>query len=199
VATAPNKGVPGAGQGPREVEIKLAVAGAAGARRLLRSEGFRVVKPRVFESNDVFDTPGLRLRQSASLLRVRSVKGNVKLTYKGPPDASKHKSREELEVQAGDASMLAAILGRLGFERVFRYEKYRTEFQRGKTGTVTLDETPIGNFLEIEGAPRWIDRTARRLGFGPADYITASYGGLYLEERKLRPLPPDMVFPRRAT
>jgi len=27
-----------------------------------------------------------------------------------------------------------------------------------------LDETPIGNFCEIEGAPRWIDATAKKLG-----------------------------------
>jgi hypothetical protein len=40
---------------------------------------------------------------------------------------------------------------------------------------------PIGTYLELEGAPRWIDRTARALGFGPPDYITASYGRLYLE------------------
>ena len=42
-----------------------------------------------------------------------------------------------------------------------------------------LDETPIGNFLEIEGRPKWIDRTARVLGFSAGDYITTSYGSLY--------------------
>jgi adenylate cyclase class 2 len=42
-----------------------------------------------------------------------------------------------------------------------------------------LDETPIGLYLELEGSPRWIDRTALRLGFRKADYITASYGRLY--------------------
>jgi adenylate cyclase class 2 len=77
--------------------------------------------------------------------------------------------------------VLAAILARLGFERMFRYEKYRTEFRRGRTGVVTLDETPIGTYLELEGEPTWIDRTARLLGFTEADYITLSYGQLYLD------------------
>jgi adenylate cyclase class 2 len=175
VATVPSK------PDSLEVEIKLAVPGAAAARRLLRAKGFRVIKPRVFESNDVLDTREQRLRNTGSLLRIRSVQRDSILTFKGPPQNSKHKSREELEVNISDRHMLASILARLGFERVFHYEKYRTEFQRGKTGIVTLDETPIGTYLELEGPPKWIDRTARLLGFAEADYITLSYGQLYLD------------------
>ena len=179
-----------------ETEIKLSVANPAAARRLLRGKGFRVVKPRVFEANEVFDTHDLRLRKEQSLLRIRTVKRDVLLTYKAPPQSGKHKSREELEVHAGDARMLAAIFERLGFQCVFRYEKYRTEFRRGKTGIVTLDETPIGCYLELEGPPDWIDRTARLLGFTENDYITLSYGKLYLDRSAAAgSTPGDMVFP----
>ena len=179
----------------REVEIKLAVPSAAHARRLLRTQGFNVWKPRVFEANDVFDTPDFRLRNSEWLLRVREVKREAILTYKGPPEPGRHKSREELEVDASDPHTLAAILERLGFHRVFRYEKYRTEFRRGKTGTVTLDETPIGVYLELEGPPPWIDRTARLLGFAEEEYITASYARLYLEACARKGCAPtNMVF-----
>jgi adenylate cyclase class 2 len=194
VATARNK------SDSLEVEIKLAVPGAAAARRLLRGKGFRVIRPRVFESNDVFDTPELRLRRSASLLRVRAVRREVTLTFKGPPRNSKHKSREELEVTASNAQTVEAILTRLGFQRVFRYDKYRTEFQRGKAGIVTLDETPIGTYLELEGPPGWIDRTASLLGFAETDYITLSYGALYLDWCARRGVPPgDMVFARHQS
>ncbi|HLI86740.1 MAG TPA: class IV adenylate cyclase [Bryobacteraceae bacterium] len=184
---------------PTETEVKLAVASAAAARGLLRAKGYRVSKPRIFEANDVFDTPDRRLRDAQSLLRVRQVRREAKLTYKGPPSGGKHKSREELELKADDAQTLASILGRLGFARVFRYEKYRTEFQRETTGTVTLDETPIGTYLELEGAPGWIDRTARALGFEEKDYILESYGRLYLTwcERQGRE-PGDMVFGKRG-
>ena len=164
-----------------EVEIKLPVRSATAAKRLLKTHDFRVVKPRVFEVNTLFDTPESHLRSTASLLRVREVKGETRLTFKGPPQASKHKKREELEVDASDAQILAVILERLGFQRVFRYEKYRTEYGHGPAGVVTLDETPIGVYLELEGPPRWIDATARLLGFGEPDYITASYGRLYLD------------------
>ncbi len=40
---------------------------------------------------------------------------------------------------------------------------------------------PLGNFCEIEGAPRWIDATAKKLGVKAADYITKNYAGLFLE------------------
>jgi adenylate cyclase class 2 len=63
---------------------------------------------------------------------------------------------------------------------------------------VLLDETPIGNFVEIEGTPRWIDHSARLLGFSAKDYITRSYGYLYLaycRERRIRPK--DMLFKNR--
>ena len=50
-----------------------------------------------------------------------------------------------------------------------------------------LDETPIGDFLELEGERRAIDRSARLLGYGPADYIARSYGALYMEHRRIAP------------
>jgi adenylate cyclase class 2 len=44
---------------------------------------------------------------------------------------------------------------------------------------VVVDETPIGNFCEIEGPPRWIDATAKRLGVSHADYIMTNYASLF--------------------
>ncbi len=180
----------------REVEIKLRVATARAARRIVLSAGFQVLQPRVFEDNVVFDTPELALRLNSRLLRVRHAGPSATLTYKGPPTPGKHKSREELEMEISDAQAARLILERLGFGAVFRYQKYRTEFRRPRErGVVTLDETPIGCFLEIEGAPRWIDRTALQLGFREADYITASYGTMYRQYCEAnRVKPADMVF-----
>jgi adenylate cyclase class 2 len=182
--------------GGRETEIKLAVADRKTARRLLRAAGFRVLRRRVFEANTVFDTPELALRQAAALLRVREAGGVATIAYKGAPTVSRHKSREELELEIPDARAMGAIIERLGFRPVFRYEKYRAEFrQPGSSGIATLDETPVGMYLELEGAPRWIDRAARQLGFTEKDYITASYARLYLEWCERRGVKPsDMVF-----
>jgi adenylate cyclase class 2 len=182
-----------------ETEIKLAVPNPAEARALLRNAQFRILKRRVFEANTVYDTPRLQLRKASQLIRIREAGRIVTLTYKGPPIAGRHKSREELEVRLGDAANLPAILGKLGYAPIFRYEKYRTEYRRpGESGIATLDETPIGVFLELEGAPAWIDRTARKLGFRETDYITASYGRLYMDWcKRCRVKPGNMVFSER--
>jgi adenylate cyclase class 2 len=180
----------------REIEIKLRVAGVAAARHQLEQAEFRVARKRVFESNLIYDTKDLALRRAGSLLRVRQAGRISTLTYKGRDAPGKYKSREELEVEISAGKTLAAILERLGFSSVFRYEKFRTEYaQPGTRGVATLDETPIGAYIELEGSPRWIDRTARLLGFDAGDYITASYGALYLEFCKKNHLAPrDMVF-----
>jgi adenylate cyclase class 2 len=78
---------------------------------------------------------------------------------------------------------MEAILTALGYKRSFRYEKYRAEWSDG-TGDVVLDETPIGNFGEIEGPPDWIDRTAKRLGVNTRQYITSNYATLFLDWKK---------------
>ena len=186
-------------RGNHETEIKLAVAGTEAARRLLRKAGFRVTRRRVFEANTVFDTAHRSLRSANLLLRLRETPGADTLTFKGPPLTGKHKSREELEIVLPSAATCGLILHRLGYEPAFRYEKYRTEFRlAGTAGVATLDETPIGVYFELEGGPRWIDRMAKRLGFRESDYITASYGRLYLEWCAARRIQAgDMVFSHR--
>ncbi len=179
-----------------ETEIKLAVEDVATARRILRAAGFKVSRRRVFERNVVLDTPKLTLRHSSRLLRIREAGGVATVTYKGKPEPGRHKVREEVELEIGNAAALTAIFDRFGYHPVFRYEKYRTELRQSRgAGMAMLDETPVGVYLELEGSPRWIDRTAHQLGFTESDYILRSYARLYLDWcRKKRRKPRDMVF-----
>jgi len=184
--------------GGNETEIKLRVEDARAARRLLRGGGFTVSRQRVFERNVIFDTPERTLRKESKLLRVRQAGGVSTITYKGRPAVSKHKSREELELEISDAEAMGAILARMGLRPVFRYEKYRTEYRQERgAGMAMLDETPVGVYVELEGSPRWIDRTARQLGFAEKDYIVRSYARLYVEWcRSKKVKVGDMVFRR---
>lgn len=184
----------------QEREIKLAVEGARGGRSLLLRAGFKAITRRLFEANTLYDTLAEDLQGRSQLLRIREVGGETIVTYKGPPTPGKHKLREEIEFSVSGASETALVLERLGFMPTFRYEKYRTEFQcPGELGMATLDETPIGTYLELEGRAAWIDRTARRLGFAANSYITKSYGSLYMEYcERLGKKPANMVFPSRA-
>jgi adenylate cyclase class 2 len=89
----------------------------------------------------------------------------------------------ERETRVEDGKQMDEILRALGFAPTFRYEKYRAEWSDGK-GHVVVDETPIGNFGEIEGAVRWIDRTAHSLGIGRADYVTQTYAAIFFEWKR---------------
>ncbi|MGH9935724.1 MAG: class IV adenylate cyclase [Blastocatellia bacterium] len=182
----------------KEVEVKLAIGDLRRARAGLLRAGFTVLCPRSLERNVVFDTAALHLREQGRLLRLRQYGADFILTYKGSPRFGRHKTREELEITVDDPKVFGQILTKLGFEAVFQYEKYRTLFSDTR-GIVALDETPIGDFLEIEGAPRWIDRTAERLGFDESDFILDSYGRLYLEYCERRGTTPGhMLFPKKS-
>lgn len=183
-----------------EIEIKLRLPGKLGKiRRRLHAVGFRMTKRRALESNILFDNSKRTLRKHGKLIRVRTTSGRGVLTYKGPVEPSKYKKRPELEIDLPNGASIQAIFTHMGYRPVFRYEKFRTEYANSSAaGKVLLDETPIGNFVEIEGTPRWIDHTARLLGFSAKDYITRSYGYLYLaycRERRIRPI--DMLFKNR--
>jgi adenylate cyclase, class 2 len=180
-----------------EIEIKLRLPGDLGKiRRKLRDAGFRVAKSRLHEYNVLLDTSTRALRGHGKLIRVRRVGTHTLLTYKGPSEQGRYKKRHEIEVVLPDAFKVEQIFSEIGYHPIFRYEKFRTEYAKPPgAGKVLLDETPIGNYLEIEGSPRWIDSTARLLGFSTADYITRSYGYLYLAYCRERRMPAaDMLF-----
>jgi adenylate cyclase class 2 len=42
-----------------------------------------------------------------------------------------------------------------------------------------VDETPIGNYAELEGDGEWIDWASARLGVDRSSYLTLSYGRLF--------------------
>lgn len=178
----------------KEVEIKLCLGSVAEGRLRLRKAGFRVARRRVLEQNVVFDTPGQALRRRGVALRLRTSGARSLVTFKGPAERGKHKIRKEIEFELprGGGPGLIQVLEALGYRPAFRYEKYRTEFVLATgAGRAMLDETPVGIFMELEGSPRWIDRTARCLGFHEADYITASYAELH---RSAGAGPRDMLF-----
>jgi adenylate cyclase, class 2 len=183
-------------QNNTEVEVKIPLSDRAGTESRLKELGFRQSIARRWESNDLYDTEDQLLRQSGMILRLRQAGDESILTWKGSGAAGPYKTRPELETSIGSLATFRQILEQLGYVRAFRYEKYRTEYIDGSDGgTVMVDETPIGDFLEIEGRGDWIDATATRLGFSPADYVLESYGRLYLEHCRKRGLEPgDMVF-----
>lgn len=173
---------------PREIEIKFRVENLRVLVRKLRGAGFRLVTPRTHEMNTLYDLPGQVLRKRKELLRLRKYGSVWTLTHKSGAKRARHSSRIELETGVADGKQMDAILRALGYSPSFRYEKFRSEWveekKQGDKGKVVMDETPIGNFCEIEGPPRWIDATAKKLGVKSADYITKNYATLFAEWRE---------------
>ena len=177
-----------------EVEIKFVLSDVSATERRLRAIGFRRITARTHEMNVLYDLAGSPLRRRGEILRLREFGGKWKLTHKSKGTAKRHKSRAEIETAVADGPKMDAILRALGFRPCFRYEKFRSEWTDGR-GHVVLDQTPIGDLGEIEGPPRWIDSTARRLGLGPRDYITDSYGAMFLQwKKRTRSKAMDMTF-----
>ena len=185
-----------------ETEIKLLWQGSAvDARALIESRGYTLSSPRTLEADQLFDLSSGALQQSDRILRLRRTSSaeegqHAVVTYKGYAIREVYKSREEIEFDVSDPDAFALVLERLGYQPGFRYEKYRTKFKAyGEPGLITIDETPIGVYLELEGPQAWIDSTAAHLGFPPARFLTASYAGLYREHLEQHPdAPPNMAF-----
>jgi adenylate cyclase class 2 len=170
----------------RELEAKHKVDAHDRLRSILQAEG----AVRVFsgiETNSIFDLPDGSLRQRGVGLRVRAVQvlagapQAATLTFKGPVQPGRFKSREELEVEVQDAARMAELLRGLGFEAQLVYEKRRERWLSGACH-VELDELPgLGCFVEVEGPDEAaIDHIRARLGLAEMPMIRDSYVAMVL-------------------
>jgi adenylate cyclase class 2 len=192
----------------REIEVKIRVADVPGIIReigRLRAD----CTGRVLERNTLFDTPDEDLRRRGRLLRLRIetpapsklVPGGLRrtvITSKSPVPSSAgspYKEKLERELPVPSLRGWAAILKSLGLRPGFRYEKFRTTFHLPNLH-LDLDETPVGDFLELEGRPEAIDRVARALGFSRRDYIRSTYWDIYAADcRRRGRIPRNLLFP----
>ncbi len=184
-----------------EIEVKIRVTDTREARDRLARLPAILREPRAHEDNDVYDTPDRALSARRDLLRLRVAAGRAILTFKRKVDADfKAKVRQEIQTSVTTPSAMREILRALGYARIYRYEKYRawyewTDPESGGSLAISLDETPIGVFVELEGERGAIDRAARRMGWTESDFIVEDYRELHEEWLAERGLPEgDMVF-----
>jgi adenylate cyclase class 2 len=180
---------------PVEHEMKFRVASLEGVRQRLLQLGAALASPRHAEENWILDDAAGRIAARGSLLRLRRCHDKVWLTFKGKATfASGVKSRDEIECCAADADCLLALFARLGFAPVRRYQKRREEWRLGQV-LVALDETPMGTFVEIEGAVPALGPAAAALALDPRQAVVGTYLELWEQYRADHPdAPRDMVF-----
>src|SRR5262249_20474530 len=186
---------------PYEIEVKLRFDNLdAFARAGIVLE---IKTARHFEDNWLLDSSDQYLGDRAAILRVRSAAGRGSITYKeragDDGSASKFKKRIEIETAIDDPESALAIFERLGYRKWFRYQKYQTIYRatlpQNSQLSVMFDETPLGVFVELEGAEESIAQAIELLGVTPAEYTLESYLAIQAERcrRQGKPLE-DMTF-----
>ena len=166
-----------------EIELKFSVMDIRALRSAVEALGFALLTERTFESNVLYDTADRQLRARREILRIRHYGERCTVTHKrmanGGDGDLRYKTRIETESAVEDGDALAEIFAQLGYAPVFRYEKFRTEWEMDG-GHLVLDETPIGIWAELEGPPRWIDAMLEELSVAEELRTTESYGKIFL-------------------
>ena len=166
-----------------EREIKLHFDNPDEARHAILAAGATPLRGRRLQEDSLLDTDDGRLVRQRCVLRIRTENGRSLMTFKGPAQPGSMKIREEHETVVADGQVLLTVFEQLGLHVWFRYEKYREEFAAADV-TVALDETPVGIYVEIEGAERGILAMTQALGRTPADFLLDSYRSLFLQHRE---------------
>lgn len=148
-----------------EVEVKFELQTLDALRAQLVELSAILTQSRHLERNILFDDENGSLITQGAVLRLRSALDNwITLKTRLSQTGDQHKVRAELETRVEDFDAMQTILNALGYKEVWRYEKYRESFRVGDV-IVSLDHTPIGNFVELEGPPDALRPLAERLGF----------------------------------
>ncbi len=162
----------------QETEVKFYVSSLTEVEMRLYSLEAHLIQSRVLEVNLRFDNPNGDFQRQGRVLRLRRDE-EVRLTYKdGSRLLDGALSRREIEFAVSDFDLAKQFIEALGYKVIFVYEKFRTTFELDRAH-IMLDETPIGNFVEIEGALETLKPIAAKLGLNWDAAVPASYHALF--------------------
>ena len=169
-----------------ELKVRLSSTDFQDIRKILRSIGGKTRTANQVENNILFDYTDNRLQKSGCALRLRSYNGIFLLTFKGKVQGNTFlKKRSEIQTPVSHFKRMKDLLQQIGLHPKFLYSKKREIWVLGKesdTVEISLDPTPFGFFLEIEGREKAILKASDLLGINFEDAITESYVTLYRKE-----------------
>ncbi len=162
----------------QEIEVKFLISDLPALLKKIEDLGAACLRPRVLEVNLRFDTPDMKLRERAHVLRLRQDDQAI-LTFKSPGEIVQGVlTRTELEVTVSNFKTTRAIFEALGYQVFMSYEKYRQNFQLQRL-VASLDEMPFGDFIELEGeSPEDVRAAADLLGLDWQKRVNLSYTAL---------------------
>ena len=164
-----------------ELEAKFKVDSHEPVRKALVKAGATHLST-VIEENHILDRNDGALHKAGSALRVRGIEvltGNPKqptLTFKGPRQKSKFKSRQENEIEISNSKETLTILQGAGFNVTLYFEKRRESWKLDNC-LVELDEVPVlGTYVEIEGPDEnSIAATQEKIGLADLEHVSKGY------------------------
>lgn len=167
-----------------ETEVKIRVDNLKQTRQRLLELGCQVEREWYREWNVLYDFADGQLEKARQALRLRRIGRKAFIAFKGQPLKSRSfKVREEFESEIKNFRHFKKILQKLGLRPAFEYRKRRMLLRKDRV-KICLDETEVGNFIELEGRRSDIVKLAARLGFSRKDFIKLDYVQMIKEKRQ---------------
>jgi adenylate cyclase class 2 len=171
----------------KEIEAKLKVDSLGPIEEKLRALGGSFAGQR-FQCDCYFDDSESRMIKSDTCLRLRYQKADngqeVFVTFKGPKEAGRYKSRREIEFEVGDAEAAEKLFLELGYAKSEVVEKIRRLWQLGGCQIGLDDVKGLGSFVEIEGPDEQIiAEVQEQMGLADSRHVKKSYAALIREKR----------------
>ena len=140
-----------------EIELKYPVADFGGVERQLAAWGVCSAET-LPEADHYYNAPDRDFAQTDEAFRLRRIGAENRITYKGPKQPGRAKTRTEIELglEPGEATADAfcRLVAQLGYRPVAVVRKRRTPYHLERTGfalEVCCDEVEdLGRFVEVE-------------------------------------------------
>lgn len=162
----------------QEIEVKFLLQDYVSLMQKIADLHLPCSQKRIHEFNLRYDLPDGSLVAQKQVLRLRK-DTQARLTFKGPGVMEEDVLlRKEVEVVVSDFETTKRLLEALGYQVVMMYEKYRANYKLDSL-VMSVDETPMGLFVELEGeSPAQVRQAALTLGFDWDARINLSYSAL---------------------
>lgn len=149
----------------KEIEVKILNIDIANIEAKIKQLGGKKIADD-FLIDRVFDTPEGTLKQTKSLLRLRTNGTTSFLTFKNNASIQNGiRTTDEYETAVDNADIMHTILTSLGYEQIRYREKKRISYLLGEV-RIEIDEYPtIPPYIELEGTEENIPQTVTQLGF----------------------------------
>jgi len=162
----------------QEIEVKFFLKDHEALMQKIAALQLPCSQERIHEFNLRYDLPDGSLVAQNQVLRLRK-DTQARLTFKGPGVMEEDVLlRKEIEVVVSDFETTKRLLEALGYQVVMMYEKYRANYLLDSL-VMSVDETPLGLFVELEGeSPAQVRKAADVLGLDWDARINLSYSAL---------------------